>query len=92
MTDKKIVYSVTKLHYLDITKFVSTHASMYGWEHTVKEFKQGINALKSKSMLLILMSIFKDHGIHVKIFSDINTAIAYALIMSLLYTRFLCFS
>ena len=76
MADKKVVYSVTKLHYLDITKFVCTDASMYGWGHTVKEFKQDINALKSKSMLLILSSIFKDHGIHVKIFSDINAAIA----------------
>ena len=35
-----------------------------------------INVLELKSILLSLMSIVKDRGIHVKVFSDSTTAIA----------------
>ena len=40
------------------------------------EKNQHINALKLKSILLSLISIVKDHGIHVQVFSDSTTAIA----------------
>ena len=44
------------------------------WINTEKNWH--INALELKSILLSLMSIVKDHGIHVKVFSDSTTAIA----------------
>ena len=44
------------------------------WINTEKNWH--INALELKSILLSLMSIVKDHGIHVKVFSDNTTAIA----------------
>ena len=43
------------------------------WINTEKNWH--INALELKSILLSLMSIFKDHGIHVKVFSYGTTTI-----------------
>ena len=44
------------------------------WINTEKNWH--INALESKSILLSIMSIVKDYGIHVKVFSDSTTVIA----------------
>ena len=70
------------LQYPGITKVIYTDASMHGfggthcegmstggsWINTEKNWH--INALESKSILLSIMSIDKDYGIHVKVFSD----------------------
>ena len=73
----KNLYTVSKkLQYPDITKVIYTDASMHGWEAYCEEMSTGgswintekdwhINALKLKSILLSLISIVKDHGIHV---------------------------
>ena len=45
------------------------------WINTEKNWH--INAIELKSILLNLMSVFKDHGIHIKISSDSTTALAY---------------
>ena len=84
----KNLYTVSKkLQYPDITKVIYTDASMHGWGAYCEGMSTGgswinteknwhINALELKSILLSLMSIVKDHGIHVKVFSGSTTAIA----------------
>ena len=84
----KNLYTVSKkLQYPDITKVIYTDASMHGWGAYCEGMSTGgswinteknwhINALELKSILLSLMSIIKDHGIHVKVFSGSTTAIA----------------
>ena len=84
----KNLYTVSnKLQYPDITKLAYIDASMHGcgaycegmptggsWINTEKNWH--IKALELKSILLSLVSIFKDHRIQVKVFSDSTIAIA----------------
>ena len=71
----KYLYTVSKsLQYQDITKVIYTDVSMHGWGLSTggswinTEKSWHINALELKSILLSLMSIVKDHGVHVKVF------------------------
>ena len=75
-----------KLQYLDITKVIDPDASIHGRGSYCEGISIGvswtniennwyINALKLKSIFLSLMSIIKDHEIHVKFISDSITAI-----------------
>ena len=84
----KNLYTVSrKLQYPDITQVIYTNASMQGWGESCERMSTGgpwinteknwhINALELKAILLSIMSFVKEHGIHVKVFSDSTTAIA----------------
>ena len=76
-----------KLRYPGITKVIYTDASIQGWGACCEGMSTGgswiniqkswdINALELKAILLSIMSFVKEHGIHVKVFSDSTTAIA----------------
>ena len=46
------------------------------WQNLFKEKNWPVNGSELKSIFLSLISIVKDHRIHVKVFSDSNTVIA----------------
>ena len=84
----KNLYTVSKkLQYPDITKVIYTDASIQGWGACCEGMSTGgswinteknwhTNALELKAILFSIMLFVKEHGIHVKLFSDSTTAIA----------------
>lgn len=87
MVDKKLVWSIKKAIVPRYYKRVYNDASMHEWgaycegistrgSRIKTEKNYHINALELKPILLILISIVKDHGIHVDLFTDSATAIA----------------
>ena len=85
---KNLYKVLKKLQYPDITKVIYTDASMHGWGAYCEGMSTGgslnnteknwhIKALELKSVLLSLIVIVKDHGIHLKVFSDSTTAIGW---------------
>ena len=87
MVDKKLVWSIKKAIVPRYYKRVYNDASMHEWgaycegistrgSRIKTEKNYHINALELKPILLSLMSIVKDQGIHIKVFSDNNTAVA----------------
>ena len=76
-----------KLQFPDITKVIYTDASIQGWGACCEGMSTGgswinakknchINALELKAIFLSIVSFVKEHGIHVKVFSDGITAVA----------------